>query len=411
MSSLSKQTTLYRAPWLVPVTSPIIADGGVLVGGGRILAVGPFRSLQRDADLVVELDGALLPRLINCHSHLELSAYGDSFKALLTEGPPETFPAWIRELLYLRAETVVEPSELKLAAADLFRRMAKEGVALVLDTGNLAESDGFAADIDSRHRFLLEMLGLSDKAAATKISELEQLAPGQTVTAHAPYSTHPDLMRAIKARCRQNGQLFSIHTAESPEESEFLAANSGPFVDFLTERGVLDSGFQAPGCSPVQYLERLGLLDDRTLCVHCVQVRDADLEILARRHSGVCLCPGSNASLGVGRAPVEKMGKAGIRLCLGTDSLTSNPHCSMWYEMQLLGREHPGLEPERIISMATMGGAAVLEVEKYLGSLETGKLGAMVLVRQHFSDQRQLLESVVASGPGLQVETVGLAYD
>ncbi|MEJ2688929.1 MAG: amidohydrolase family protein [Deltaproteobacteria bacterium] len=394
----------------MPVTAPILADGGVLVGGGRILEVGPFSLLKREAGRIVELDGALLPRLINCHSHLELAAYGEAMRAFMLERPAAGFPDWISKLLQLRSDAGIEPANRRLASEGLLEQMAGEGVALVLDTGNLVESGDLGAKASAGHRFLLEILGLSAKAAEKKIKELEQLEASLSVTAHAPYSTHPSLLKKIKARCGKYGQLFSIHTAESPEESDFLQNGSGGFVDFLRERGVLDDDFRAPGCSTVEYFEQLGLLDQKTLCVHCVQVSDGDIEKLAEHGAAVCLCPGSNRTLGVGTAPVPRMAAAGVRLCLGTDSRASNPRCSMWREMRFLGEEHPSLAPGLILAMATIGGAAVLGIEDLLGSLEAGKYSEMIVVKGNFADQRQLSEALVSVGEGIEVEIAGIDY-
>lgn len=405
----ASQTTLYRAPWVVPVTTPILADGGVLVGGGRILEVGPSRRLQKGADRIEELDGALLPQLINCHSHLELAGYGEAMMRLQQEKTVANFPDWIRRLLQQRADSCMDAAARKRAAENLFRQMAEEGVSVVLDTGNLAENEDLGSSVAADHRFLLEMLGLSEKAAELKLAELECLPAKMSVTAHAPYSTHPALLKKIKTRCSNYGQLFSIHTAESKDESEFLLSGSGPFVDFLQEREALDSGFQVPGCSTVEYFDQLGLLDAKTLCVHCVQVADADIEKLAGSAAAVCLCPGSNRTLGVGFAPVRRMIAAGIRLCLGTDSPASNPQCSMWQEMRILNEDHPGLAPDAILAMATIGGAVALGIEERLGSLETGKDAKMILARGNFPDRRQLSEALVRDiGHGLEVEPVGV---
>lgn len=374
------------------------------------MEVGPYKQLQRKAERTVELDGALLPQLINCHSHLELAGYGETMQTMQPQSSAVTFPEWIRKLLQLRSEAGKDPEARKGAAVNLFRQMADEGVGGVLDTGNLEESEELAATVPVEHHFLLEMLGFSAEAASLKIAELEGMAAKWSVTAHAPYSTHSALLQKIKARCKSHNQLFSVHTAESREEREFLLAGSGAFVDFLKERGVLDGGYQAPGCSTVEYFNRLGLLDQGTLCVHCVQVTEDDIAKLVGSGSAVCLCPGSNRTLGVGIAPVQQMIEAGVRLCLGTDSLASNPHCSMWREMQILGEEHPGLAPERILALATIGGAGVLGVEERLGSLEAGKRARMVLVRGHFADQRQLSEALVGGGQELEAEPVRINY-
>ena len=94
----------------------------------------------------------------------------------------------------------------------------------------------------------------------------------------------------------------------------------------------LNPGF--PGT--IEYFDHLGILDDKTLLVHCVHVSDNELQLIKKRGSRICLCPGSNEFLGVGLAPVEKMVDLGLLPALGTDSPASNMTIDMWREMQML---------------------------------------------------------------------------
>lgn len=402
-------TILYQAPWVVPVASSIIPDGGVLVRGERIVAVAPIAQLRRRADRVVEVDGALMPQLVNCHAHLELSVFGPNCKELLQEGSFENFPDWIRALLAVREETEVAENGIADARA-LLRKMWEEGIGLILDTGNIPASTSIGDEGPVEVVFFQEMLGLTEKAAVERCRQLDTFAAERNVTAHAPYSSHPLLLQCIKKRCRAYRQLFSIHTAESAEETDFLTNGSGPFIDFLKERGVWDGTFRVPGLSPVPYLERLGLLDSETLCVHCVQVDDADIALLARSGARVCLCPESNRTLGVGKAPVAKMLAAGISPCLGTDSLASNPHCSLWREMRLLSQEHPGLDPQDIVAAATLNGARALGMEDHFGSLAAGRSARMLAVDQYCRTADELLQHLANLGDGVRLQPIGTTY-
>jgi cytosine/adenosine deaminase-related metal-dependent hydrolase len=406
---VTSSTILYRSPWVVPITSPVIRDGGVLIRGNRIVEVGDFSRLARQADKVVAVEGALMPRLVNCHTHLELSIYGEKFKELPAEANPKTFPDWIRTLLDLRRETGGE-GDAVASARELLKSMVAEGVGLVLDTGNLPASASLGEGASVEIHFMLEMLGFTEQAAGERCSELDGLDSSMAVTCHAPYSTHPNLLQTIKKRCRKNKQLFSVHTAESPEEIELLTDGSGPFVDFLKERGAWDGSFSIPGLSPVPYLDNLGLLDADTLCVHCVQVDDRDIELLARSGAGVCLCPESNRTLGVGRAPVEKMLAAGLAPCLGTDSLASNFHCSLWREMQLLSEEHPAISPTEILAAATINGARALGLQEAVGNLAAGQPAKLLCVEQKSRSEADLLEYLVSVGPSVRLQQIGDIY-
>ena len=130
----------------------------------------------------------------------------------------------------------------------------------------------------------------------------------------------------------------------------------------------------------MQYLHQLGLLDDKTLCVHCIHVSEAEIRLLNKAGSKICLCPGSNRYLGVGKAPVAKYLQAGMLPSLGTDSLASNPEISMWREMQQLAEDHPDVDPTDILAMATAGGAEALGLDSEIGTLEPGKQARFLTV-------------------------------
>jgi len=380
-----------------------------MVRGDRIETVAPSVQLRHRADLEVEVDGALMPQLVNCHAHLELSVFGEGFREELLKRPFKNFPDWIRTLLAMRKEADVAEDSV-VAGRALLQKMEKAGVGFLLDTGNIPESasigDGGAIEVI----FLQEMLGLTEKAAVEGCRQLDSFADECNITAHAPYSTHPLLLQAVKRRCRANRKLFSIHTAESVEETEFLMRSSGPFLDFLEERGVWDGSFRAPGLSPVAYLERLGLLDRETICVHCVQVDEDDIAQLASKGARVCLCPESNRTLGVGKAPVAKMLAAGIAPCLGTDSLASNPHCSLWREMQLLSQQNQEIEPDYILESATLNGAKALGREDRFGSLAAGRSARMLAIEQDCRTADELLLHLVNVGDEVRLQRIGTDY-
>jgi cytosine/adenosine deaminase-related metal-dependent hydrolase len=197
---------------------------------------------------------------------------------------------------------------------------------------------------------------------------------------HALYSTAPGVLAAAKALDNAAGLPFSLHLAEHDDEISILRDGSGPFVELMRSRGVRWD-FDAPGRSPVAQAETLGLLDEKTLCVHCVKVGEEDIEILARRGCAVCLCPRSNASIGVGRAPWEKYRRAGIPLCLGTDSLASNQDLDLWAEVRFFaqGFRDP-LDLEAAVALATRNPARALGLDGDYGTLAPGHYDAVSVV-------------------------------
>jgi cytosine/adenosine deaminase-related metal-dependent hydrolase len=351
---------LHRAPVVLPVSAPPISDGAILTEGGAIVEVGTYAQL-RDTGHVENHEGAiLLPALINSHAHLELSHL-----AVLGQRQPREggMTGWIGELLAARQQSADDGFTAARIALDVLH---EQGVARVADIGNLPDSVKISEGHPVQVHFFLEMLGFSQHSAANALARMQE-SKGDC-TGHAPYSNHARLLVAAKQRANSRNRIFSIHVAESRAEIDFLQDGSGPLRAFIEERGFWDGSFVPPGCGAVTYLDRLRVIDAKTLCVHCVHVTDDEIDLLAARDAKVCLCPGSNRYLGVGMAPVEKMVQAGLMLGLGTDSLASNPQFSIWEEMRLLREDHPRLAPATVLAMATLGGAQCLAVH------DTGQL-------------------------------------
>ncbi|MGX9728870.1 MAG: amidohydrolase family protein [Candidatus Electronema sp. VV] len=363
-----------RAPWLLPISSPPVADGSIAVAAGIIAAVGPFREVRRSwpgAQVIEHPDCVLLPGLINAHTHLELSHL-----AYLGQQPaPSSFPAWIEALLAVRSQAAADDAAMLQAARQALAQQQAEGVAVLADISNSGLTSQLAAEFSGRLLVFKEYLGLRTDSATAALLRLQQESDEQPCTGHAPYSTHPILLRGLKARANRLGHVFPIHTAESAAEIALLRTGGGPFRAFLEERNLWDGSFQPMGDTggAVRWLHQHGLLDSRTLCVHCVHIDADEIALLAASGAKVCLCPGSNRSLGVGKPPLASLLKKGILPALGTDSLASNPELSLWREMRLLAEEHPSVPPETILAMATLGGAMALGLDKRLGSLEVGK--------------------------------------
>lgn len=409
-------STLYRAPYVVPVTSAVIRDGGVLVRGGRIVAVDQFRRLRPQAGRVVELEERVItPALINCHCHLELS-----YLAALGQDdalPANDITAWIRGLLACRAEATPDETIIEAGRAALAKQH-RRGVALVADIGNRPASRELGQGQGAEQLFFQELLGLTETAATAALAALE---PEATATAHAPYSCHPDMIRALKEKARQRGGLFPIHVAESVDEITFLRTGTGPFLDFIGERlrqvGALAAGQSLsdllpppPGSGAVTYLQALGVLDACTICVHAVHLLPGEAELIAASGAKVCLCPGSNRRLGVGTAPLPLLLRQGILPGLGTDSLTSNTTLDLWQEMRLLHEDHPAVAPERIFRMATLGGAETLGRGAQLGALAPDHVAKMLSVAYNGSLQ-ELYPFLVSRGVSQEVEWLGADHD
>ena len=353
-----------------------LRDGRVAIDDGRIVWVGQAGDSGEPSGAVRDLGpGVLLPGLVNAHCHLELSHLAG--RVPFGAG----FVAWVEALVAARAND--EAAEVRARAAEAIRSLEEAGTVAVGDISNgLAHLDLLAASRLESVVFFELLAWDPARAAATlewadgRVAALAAtLAPNVRLrlAAHAPYSVSPALFAGLVAR----GGPAAMHLAESPAESQLLATGEGDWPGFLERRGLGHVAFDPPGLSPVGYADGMGALRPGLVAAHGVQVDGSDRAILARRGVFVALCPRSNRNLGVGLAPAPKMLAAGVRLCLGTDSLASVESLDVLEDAVLLHRQFPELEPAAILRMATLGGAEALGLPD-LGAIAPGRRAALV---------------------------------
>jgi aminodeoxyfutalosine deaminase len=382
---------LHRAPFVVPVSSPVIENGAVLCCDNKIIAVDKFSNLKGEHVRVVDhQEHVLIPALVNAHCHLELSCLSQLAKDRKTIS---SYVDWIKQLTSLCQKPRKEDDILR-QGVEALKLLENSGCCLIADIGNTSIGKSIADKSKKAEvLFFYEVLGLAEKSIAENLSST--LNNKDLITAHAPHSTNPETIKQLKERADLLGHIFSIHLAESREELQLLADSSGPFREFIEERGGWDNSFKAPECGPVEYLEKLGVLDQKTLAVHLVQVTDKEIEILAERCVKTCICPGSNKFLGTGKSPVQKFLKAGILPAIGTDSLASNPELNIWNEMSIMAYQNPEVDREIIFKMATLGGAEALHSENKYGSLSQGKTDKFLAVEISKPRVKTIFEQLV----------------
>lgn len=378
-----------------------MAGGAIVVEGEIIVDVGPARELQKKYPLAAIRDHegrALTPPLVNAHIHLELSHLRIPQRRQSVNG----FTDWIADLLDLRGRHRADDTGIEAAARRVMHQQHDSGVIGLGDIGNTDLGLLLRREFPGVLLPFREFLGRSAQTRRAVRERLEQEPDDRLFTAHAPYSTHPELIRTLKSRARRLDHPFPIHTAEPASEGDLLSRGSGELYMFLRERGFLDDTYRPPAGidnpGSVRYLQGLGVLDRRTICVHCIHVSREEIGILAETGAGVCLCPGSNRYIQVGTAPADRFLRHGILPALGTDSLASNPELSIWREMRILEEDHPGIDPADIFAMATLGGASALGLGKRYGSLTPGTSAHFLAVP---------LEETISSAPLLYEYLVG----
>jgi cytosine/adenosine deaminase-related metal-dependent hydrolase len=360
-----------RAGRVFPVTAPPIQDGAVLIDdGGTIAALGPDTRVPggEGIESLAFPDGALTPGLVNCHTHIELTG-------LAGDVHEPQFPRWIRRIRELKDATTAE--QFRRAAAQGLRDSWAAGVTCIAETGSTGAGVAALHALGGRGIYYQEVFGPDpaqrDASLVQLADALDRLGPLASdrvrlgVSPHAPYTVSAPLYRAVLGVARRAGLPLAVHLAESPEEVEFVRDGAGPFADAWRARGI---AVEARGRSPVQYLVQLGVLERGTpcLCIHCVQVAQADVELLEGAGVSIAHCPRSNRAHAHGTAPLARFRAAGIPVGLGTDSVVSTGDVALWPEAAAAG-----LEGEEALRLLTYEGARALGWESQIGSLEIGK--------------------------------------
>jgi aminodeoxyfutalosine deaminase len=381
---------VYVAKHLLPVASPPIQSGAVAVHEGRIAAVGRRKDVVKShagAEVRDLGDAVIVPGLINAHTHIELS--------WMNGEPPAggTYMTWLRDLVARRPQ--IDEATAIAAATRAVETAVARGTVAIGDIANGTWAASLLARAGLYGLAFHEVFGFKASnaesildAAASRLETIDaapemQAAHGRLaaiLTPHAAHTTSGPLLKALGGRATAAAEPLAVHVAESDEETQLLRDGTGGFREFLIERGAWDENWKAPGLTPVEYLDRLGVLSPRTLAVHCVHLDHQDLTRLQTRGVTVVTCPRSNQRLGVGKAPVSKLLASGIPVALGTDSLASSPDIDVFNEVAVLRQEHPELPAAAALRIATLNGARALGLAKDLGTIETGKLAALAVV-------------------------------
>lgn len=369
---------VFRAPWVLPIARPPIRNGWVAVERGRIVGVGDGAAREFAGVAVHELsDCAVLPGLVNAHVHLELSW-------LAGQVPPgDSMPAWAARLMALRRAADREPTA-PMAAAILDIRAS--GTALVGDITNTLAPYAALLDSDLSAAIFRELLGFNTPDPARVVGDaagqIAALAPvarlRSSLVPHAPYSVSPVLLRCIADASA--GRPVSVHVAESADEIQFLCDGTGAWRDLLKEVNAWNDEWRSPGCGAIEYLARFGLVNDRLLAVHGVQLTDDELRTLAAAGATVVTCPRSNQWTGAGQPPVERFYSSGVRLAIGTDSLASVDDLQMFNEIAAVRALAPSVPAWRLLESATRNGADALGFGDELGTIEPGKRAELIAV-------------------------------
>jgi len=336
---------------------------------------------DHDPSSVKRYRGAIIPGFVNAHCHLELShLYG------MVETGTGLLP-FMQKVVQMRE---IGQEIIDQAIRDGDQEMIDNGIVAVGDISN--QVDTFEIKRSSRIRYytFVEMFDFmqpqkSDEFFTNYLQVFEQ-APDdnsnrKTAVPHAPYSVSPVLFKKIKS-LQKSDCTVSVHNQETVEEDLLFRHGTGKFGDFFQEFGFTLNHFQPTGMSSIRYT--LSHLDpnQRTLLVHNTMTSSEDIVFVERWSNLVywATCPNANLYIENQLPHYQKFIDQNCKICVGTDSLTSNWGLSIWEELKTIHKYQSYVPVEELIRWATINGAQALGFEKSLGSIEHGKRPGLNLV-------------------------------
>jgi 5-methylthioadenosine/S-adenosylhomocysteine deaminase len=360
----------------------VIEDAGVAIKNGRILAVGQRKDILRrftSSQTVDARDKIIIPGLINGHTHIPMTL----FRGLADDLDLQD---WLTKFIF--------PAEAKNVSEEFVRAGTRLGLAEMIRGGTTTYCDMYyfedaIADETARAgvrgvlgETVIDFPVADNKTNAEAMAYVEKFVQKwkghelitPAIAPHAPYTVSEEHLKAVRAFSDRTGAPIVTHISETKRE--------------------VDDSLKAKGASPIDYLSRIGFLNERVVAAHVVWPNAGEIEILKRAGVGVVHNPQSNMKLASGVAPVPQMLKEGVKLGLGTDGAASNNDLSLWEEMDTVAKLHKVfsgdpkvVSAEEAFELATIRGAQALHLEKDIGSIEKGKRADLVLVERDALNQ------------------------
>jgi len=370
------------------MAGPLVDSGCVRIEGDRIAEVGTDASISYEGETVVDWSrlvgpdryAVIMPGLIDCHCHLELSGLAGRIKCRKGQGLIQ----WLMKIFLYRPKR-----------RSTHARWVKMGVSRCLAGGTTTVADISAnnwswrtlVDEPIRKICVAEVLGFGAKAAGAMegLAERMEAMPGETelflkgISPHAPYSTSKSVYQSAMSLADREGWRVMTHLAEDGAELEFIRTGKGPWRMILQGLGAWERGFCGGWATPVEWAKSVGVLDRPVLLAHVNYVSDGDISLLAGGGATVVYCPLAHWYFHHAPHRYRDMIAAGVNVALGSDSLACSSSLSMLDQMRDV-YEAGGLDPEAIIGMATVNASKSLRLESLIGTLEGGKLADLIVV-------------------------------
>jgi len=353
----------------------VIENGSVAVKNGRIVSVGSVTEIDRNygsREIVNATGKVVIPGLINGHTHVPMTL----FRGLADD---LDLQEWLTKYIF--------PAEARNVTEEFVRVGTRLGLAEMIRSGTTTYCDMYyfedAIADETSKAGMRGVLGetVIDFPVADNKTNTEAMAYVEkfvsrwkgnsliipAIAPHAPYTVSEEHLKAVRAFSDRTGAPIVTHISETKRE--------------------VDDSIKAKGASPIDYLNRIGFLNNRVIAAHVVWPSEAELGLLKKLGVGIVHNPQSNMKLASGVAPVPQMLKEDLPVGLGTDGAASNNDLSLWEEMdtaaklhKLISNDPKVVSAEEAFEMATLRGARALHLEKEIGSIEKGKRADLVVV-------------------------------
>ncbi|MEM2154693.1 MAG: amidohydrolase [Nitrososphaeria archaeon] len=353
----------------------IIKNAAITFENGKITYVGSSKNIPYSKsyfdNIIVEEDGIAIPGLINCHTHAAMNLF---------RGACDDLP------LKLWLEKKIWPLESKLTSEDIvygnllsFLEMLSCGTTTFVDFYYFNE--------------LIEALKIIPLRAVATIAFLDQVPDGEVywrrfkelqkyfdmansikdglvkvaLGPHAIYTCSKELLEKIVEVSEKHNLLVHMHVSETLEEVQFSNKKFG--------------------LTPIEYLDKIGILNEKMIAAHCVHLKERDINILHEKRVNCVHNPSSNMKLADGVMPLSDLLKANINVCLGTDGAASSNSLNLFNEMRtaILLQRGVNLDPtfpsaKDALLMATVNGAKAIGLYNHIGSIEANKKADIVII-------------------------------
>lgn len=354
---------------------PIVEDGAVLIKDGAVEGCGKTSEFE-DANVKTRISAnkkIILPGLINCHTHLPMSM----FRGLADDLPLDV---WLNEHIFPAEARHVNPESVEKWSRHSCIEMLLSGTTTCCD-GYFHEERVARAVMESGIRAVtgqgvidFPAPGVSDpekniKTAVEFVKQFKAASPllSPSIFCHSPYTCSEKTLKAAKKAASDLDVLFQIHVAETKNEKNMVQTGGEQSI--------------------IEYLDSLGILDEKTLIIHAVWIDEKDMDIIQKRRTGVAHCPESNMKLASGIAPVPKLIEKGVAVGLGTDGCASNNDHDLFSEMDTAAKLHKValldpcvMDARTTLQMATINGAKAIGLDRITGSIEKWKRADIILV-------------------------------